>query len=623
MKTKTCFLIILLLILTLNIMIVSASDMNQTKSDNITLSDEFILKENTTSDTLSENIDSNDTVGENTSQIIKTNPKITLKSKSVKSKDTITVYLKNATGSPLKAKLNIVFNNKKSSVYTNSKGIAQIKVNHPAKTYKLTISYAGDNQSNPITKQFNIKVSKLSTKINTYTNFLIKGKYLYFYLADQWGDAVSGKKITLKFAGKTYTKTSNKKGRVSIKINKYPSKYSIKTNFKGDNQFKSSSKILKFYVVTSKSLTISNSKLLTEGYLRIYLKDSVYGSSKKTVKITIGSKKFTKKTNGEGIIVLKPNVAAKTYTVKAKLGKYYVSKKIKCIEGKVKDPLKENISLKNGVPDIDVMPGNYVMGDGKATYTLTKAQYKEVIKRDSYCLFLNNKLPKYTFFKTKSHPNTNHIIKREKWNVIERAVNLKLVYNKHWPGEVKVSLKGKAYTYSEVRDVQDTSYTCGPTSASVCSQVLRHYISEQQFAKQMGTNSKDGTKCPWIVTGLEKNNFNCTYFYKATFNNALNELKKGGAALIFHANKHYVAILDISKDGKKVLVSNSYGSYDNIPTKWVKVSVMKNKFSVWEESLIVKLNYSLSKSTKESTNCFYNSMGTNWVRQNTNEGLIK
>lgn len=77
---------------------------------------------------------------------------------------------------------------------------------------------------------------------------------------------------------------------------------------------------------------------------------------------------------------------------------------MKCIEGNVKDPLKYNIPTKSGVPDIDVMPGNYVMGDNNARYTLTKIQYNEVIKRDSYCLFLNNKLSKYTFLKQKIIP---------------------------------------------------------------------------------------------------------------------------------------------------------------------------------------------------------------------------
>ena len=571
--------------------------------------------------------DANDTVNE--SDIVKSTPKITVKSTNLKSRDTLTVYLKNSSGAPLESK-NLVANigNKKYSIHTDSDGIANFNINLPAKTHKVSISFEGDENYNPVTESFNIKISKLSTKITCYTNFVMKGNYLYFYLTDQHSNPVSSKKIILKFRGKTYTKFTNKNGRVGIKIKSSPAKYSIKTKFKGDNQFKPSSKSLKFHVTLSKSIKIGNSKLLTNGYLRIYLKGPNKAAiSKKLVIVKVGGKKFKKRTTSEGIAVFKPKVASKNYTVTAQFGKLKAFKKIRCIEGNVKDPLKENISLKSGVPNIDFMPGSYVMGDDSATYTLTKAQYKEVIKRDSYCLFLNGKLSKYTFFKTKNHPNTNHIIKREKWNVIERAINTKIVKkNKHnyWPGVVKVSLKGKSYKYPEVRDVQSTSYNCGPTSASVCTQVLRNYYCEKYLAKQMGTNSKDGTKCPWIINGLNKNGFNATYFFKDTFDDALNEVKNGGCALIFHAPRHYVAILDVSKDGKKVLVSNSYGSYDNIGSKWIKVSYMKNKFSIWEESVVVKLNYNLDNSTKDSINCFYNSMGTNWNRHNTNQrmGLI-
>lgn len=624
MRLKTIIFASVLLILFLNIAVVSADDANVT--DNVTADDysEDISADLNQSDVPEVTSQVNQTADE--PKIVKSTPKITVKSTKVKSKDTLVVYLKNSSGNPLKSKKLVAsIGNKKYSAITNSKGVANFNMDLAAKTHKVTISFAGDDNYKQIAKKINLKVSKLSTKLTCYTNFVVRGNYLYFYLTDQNSNPVSSKKIIVNYKGKTLTKKTNKNGRIALKIKTNPGTYSMKTKFKADNQFKASSKYLKFYVTEARSLKIGNSKLLTNGYLRIYLKGLTKSAiSKKTITVTVGSQKFTKKTNSEGIIVFKPKMASKTYTVTVKFEKYKAFKKIKCVEGKVKDPLKENISLKNGVPNIDLMPGSYVMGDNSATYTLTKAQYKEVLKRDSYCLYLNGKLSKYTFFKTKSHPNTNHIIKRVKWNVIERAINAKIVSkNKHnyWPSEVKVSLKGKSYTYPEVRDVQSNAYNCGPTSASVCTQVLKNYYCERYLAKQMGTNPKDGTKCPWIISGLEKNGFNCTYFYKNTFDDALNELKNGGCALIFHAPRHYVAILDISKDGKKVLVSNSYGSYDNIPSNWVKVSTLKNKFSIWEESLIVKLNYKLSNSTKDSINCYYNSMGTNWSGHNTNQRM--
>ena len=238
-------------------------------------------------------------------------------------------------------------------------------------------------------------------------------------------------------------------------------------------------------------------------------------------------------------------------------------------------------------------------------------------------MFLNNKLTKYTFFKTTGHPNLNHIIKREKWNVIEKAINQKLVdANKHnyWPGSITVSLKGKSYSYPEIRDWQDTSYTCGPTSCSMCSQVLKNYLCEKYIAKHSGSSKAYGTACSGMVKALEKNNFKCTYYYRNSFSFALNELKKGGCALVFHARNHYVAILDISKDGKKVLVSNSYGSYDDIESKWLTVSYMKTRYyKNYDDGLIVRLNYKLGESTKNKIGFYYSSMGPNWFAKNTAE----
>ena len=616
MNIEKKVLLVLIIFLFVNIAAVSADDLNSTEYMELESDDSSELELQETSDDMSD--DNNETDE-------RTTPVISIESKTVDSKDTLEIYLTNSSGDALKSKnLTVGINNKMYSLTTNSKGIAKLGINLPAKSYKLTVSFDGDDDYNPVSKNFTVNVIKLKTKITESANFVVKGKYLYFYLTDSNGNSVSGKKIIIKFKGKTYTKKTNSNGRVGIKIKKSNSKYSISAKFKADNQYKSSYKNLKFYVTSSRSIKIGNSKLLTNGYIRIYLK--VAGKPlRKNVILTIGSNKFSKKANSEGIVVLKPEVKEGHYTVKAKVGKYYSKKNIKCFEGDVKDPLNESVPLKNGVPDVDLMPGSYVMGDDDAKYTLTKSQYKEVLKRDSYCLFLNGKLTKYTFFKTKSHPKLNHIIKREKWNVIERAINTKLVKknkNGYWPGKITVSLKGKSYTYPFVRDPQNTAYTCGPTSCSMCTQVLKNYLTESYIAKKAGSKPVEGTSCSDMIWVLQKNNYIVSYFYKSTFNKALNELKNGGTALVFHAQNHYVSILDISSDGKKVLVSNSYGSYDNIPTKWVKVSFMKKKFSTqWDDSMIVKLNYNLSNSTKDSINSYYNSFGTNWHKHNTHQSI--
>ena len=614
MHMRSNFVLISMFLLFASFTVVSAGDANST---------DVFQTANMTDEVPFESVQDlhNISQANESSQIAKDSPSITISSNTVSSIDSLDICLKNSTGSPLKSKsLNVSLNNKVQTLKTDSKGIAKLAINLDSKTYKLTISFGGDDDYNAVSKTFNLKVVKLKTKIVESANFVVKGNSLVFHLVDSNGNSVSGKKVTIRFNGKTYTKKTNSKGKVKLKIK---SSGSVKVKFKGDKKFKASSKKVYVHVTKSRSITIGNSKLLTNGYLRVYLKIDGKAVSKKVV-LTIGGKKLSKKANSEGIAIFKPKVDAKAYTVKAKVGKYYSAKSIKCFEGNVKDPLKEPIQYKNGKPDIDVMPGNYVMGDNNGKYTLKKSQYRDVLKRDSYCLFLNGKLTKYTFFKTKSHPKLNHIIKREKWNVIERTINTKLVKkNKigYWPGSVTVSLKGKSYTYPYVRDSQNTGYTCGPTSCSMCSQVLKNHVCEKAIAK-LSKTKRWGTSCENMIKAMSKKNFEATYFYKSTFSSALKELKNGGCALVFHANKHYVSILDISKNGKKVLVSNSYGSYDNIPTKWVKVSFMKKKFSPkWSESLIVKLNYKLSSSTQTSINSYYHSFGTNWLKHNTHQSI--
>ena len=465
--------------------------------------------------------------------------------------------------------------------------------------------------------------AKANLKLVNYSNFVKNGDTYHLYLTTSDGKAVANKKLSIDFNGKTYIKTTNSYGRVDMAVTSTATSNSMKVTFKGDNDYNSFSKTVDFYIDKSLSITIGNTKLLTNGYLRVYLSGPKSAIAYKTVKITIENKVFTKNTTAEGFIVIKPKLSAKTYTVTVNYKNYSVSKKIKCISGSVKDPLKTKIPVVNGKPDIDVMPSNYVMADNNAQYTLTKAQYKEVLKRDSYCLFLYGKLSKYTFFKTKALSKIYHVIKREKWNVIEQAINIKIVkknsYN-YWPSTITANLKGKSLTYSEVRDTQNTEYTCGPTSASVCSQVLKNYYSEKFFHTQ--THAPRGVNIPVLKKVLENNQFKATYFY--SMNYALKQLKKGGAALIAFLPKHYVTIIDVSKDGKKVLVSNSYGKYDvggnsKIPTNWVSLKKFNAKFQ--GIGLVVKLNYKLSQPVKNQVkNCYY-SMGINWARQNTNERI--
>ncbi len=463
--------------------------------------------------------------------------------------------------------------------------------------------------------------SKANLTITTTTNFAKSGATYKIGLTDLKGKVIPNKMLTIVYNGETFEKTTNTNGEVAIKVGSSTSTMDI--TFKGDSQYNGFAKSIKVYVENSITVTIGNAKLLTKGYLRVYLTGPANSINGKTVKVKIGNKVISKKTNDEGFVIFKPQASAGTYTITVTFENYTVSKVIKCIKGNVINPLKKAIPTVNGVPDIDVMPSFFVMANNDATYTLNKAQYQQTIKRDSYCLYLYGKLSKYTFFKTKTAPKIYHVIKREKWNVIERALNTKLVKNNkynYWPSTITASLKGKSYTYPVVRDVQNTEYTCGPTSASLCSQALKNYYSEKFFQKK--AHVTHGVNLNVLKRAVDNSNFKSSYFY--SMSTAIKQLAKGGCAVIAYLPNHYVSVIDVSKDGKKVLVSNSYGKYDvggdsKIPTGWVSLTKFNKKFR--GVGLIVKPNYKISKTVKTKINCFYKSMGIKYKLQNTNERI--
>lgn len=627
-KNQVKFALILLIFALFCISAVCAEDINSTGTLTVDYADEEIES----------NVDLDES-GEGEVLGDKETPSIHVNSTEVTTGGEIEISLKDSNNASLANKdLTAIINDEDHKISTNDNGIALLKLSLPAKSYILQVIFKGDDVYSPINETFNIDVLKMDTILTPIGSSVIYGKYFYSYLTDAYGTSIDGAELSFKINGKTYTVNTNANGRAGLKITLASGKYSLVIGYDGNEYYNSISKTINLIVRASTSLVVGNSILLTNGYLRIYMKSNEQSAiSKKTVKITINNKVYTKRTNSEGIIVFKPKRGTGTLKITVEfggttyVGESSAQKQVKGIKGNPRNPFISKISLRNGVPNVDYMFGSYVMADGDMKYSLTKAQYKAVIKRDSYCLYLNNKLSKYTVFKSKAEPKLSHIIKREKWNVIERAINTKIVKknkNGYWPGTITVSLKGKSYTYPEVRDVQNTGYTCGPTASSMCTQVLRNYYCEKYLAQNGDATPSEGSSTKGLKRALEKFNFKCSIYYKSSFNKALKQLKKGGSALVFHTWGHFVSILDISKDGKKILVGNPSGDYDygshDIPTKWLTVSYMKKRFNNYDTSgLIVKLKYNLKKATKKNVNNFYYSMGTKWSRQNTNERLVQ
>jgi len=628
-KNHVKFAFILMIFAVLSVSFVSASDLNSTDA----------LMSDDTADAieLSDNLDEIKADGDTQE---KQTPTVQINASKLTTGEEIEISLHDPDddSSLINKNLTATINQKEHNLFTNDQGIARLKMDLPGNTYVLNVSFIGDDDYAPVSQTFDIKVYNIITELDIGKTSLVNGEKLRAYLKDIHGNPLLDVPVSFKVDGKTYTYDTNSDGRAAYTVNLGLGKHSVTINYGGNGYYYPISQTVDINVLRITSIVIGNSILLTNGYLRIYLKSSVLSEvANKPVKITINNKVYNKKTNSEGFLVFKPYQGKGTLNIKVEFagtstaGPSVATKQVTGIKGDAKNPMKSRIPLRNGVPDVDYMTWRYVMADGDMKYTVLKAQYKEVLKRDSYCLFLNKKLSKYTFFKSKAQPKFYHVIKREKWNVIERAINTKIVKknkNGYWPYQVTANLKGKSYTYPEVRDVQNTGYTCGPTSCSMCSQVLRNYYCEKYLGQKAGSNSYSGSSTSGLKKALEKCNFKCSYFYKSSFNKALKQLKKGGCALVFHTWNHYVSILDISKDGKMVLVGNPSGDYDygshDIPTNWLSVSHMKGRFNDYDTSgLIVKLKYSLGKYAKNKINNFYYNMGSKWTRQNVNERLVQ
>lgn len=108
----------------------------------------------------------------------------------------------------------IIINGVTYDIKTNNNGIAVLKINLIPGTYDVTAEYNGVKVTDKVTvkhviKIKNIKVKKSAKKLKIKVTLKkVDGKYL------------KGKKITLKFRGKTYTAKTNNKGVATFKINK-------------------------------------------------------------------------------------------------------------------------------------------------------------------------------------------------------------------------------------------------------------------------------------------------------------------------------------------------------------------------------------------------------------------
>ena len=224
---------------------------------------------------------------------------------------TVKVKLLNKFGyAPGKGKI-ITFkvNGKSYTAKTNSKGIASLKLPSLKEgVYTVSYKFAGNNfyKASSTKSQVTIIPSKTPTFTVKSTTTFGKGAGTSFKLALTSGSvALSGKEITIKIDGTTYTKTTDAKGIVSLPIDLDIGKYTITYTNKGDSKVNSKTGSSEINVVkrNSTSLTWKSSASFYQGKetFSILLLDSNKNAiSGATVKLVADSKTYTATTSSTG-----------------------------------------------------------------------------------------------------------------------------------------------------------------------------------------------------------------------------------------------------------------------------------------------------------------------------------
>ena len=233
------------------------------------------------------------------------------------------VTLSDNNSSPIANKsVAFTFNKVVSNATTDENGVAKLKINSNPGEYTVENSTRIQVIASSVSK---IKAPSYTAYIgvtNTYTVTLTAGD-----------TPLANRPVTFKLNGKTYSKKTNSKGQASININLAKGSYTLSYSYNGEqniNPVSGTSKItvkkgMPTKMVRADSEIYRNKKT---SYFKIKLTDS-RGTPLKSKKVilTLKGKKYTKKTNANGIASLKIKLKIGKYNIKASFSKTNVYNK--------------------------------------------------------------------------------------------------------------------------------------------------------------------------------------------------------------------------------------------------------------------------------------------------------
>lgn len=251
--------------------------------------------------------------------IEKNDTQIIIKTTDIVNGTNFNAYLQDSNGNPIAGeKLSFISDVKNYTCTTTSTGKAKLKINLDPGEYEFTVLFNGSDIYNSCQKKVTITVFKNKAKLSLESSKVYQGNYITAYLKNAFGKAYKNQTISFIINGKTYNKTTDSDGKVTLKIKLSPGTYNLTIYYPGYSVYPPINKSVSLKVKKNVAkLSISSKIVINKNYVYAYLKDAL-GKALASQKVTfkINGKKYVRKTDSKGKASLKINLKAKNYKLK-------------------------------------------------------------------------------------------------------------------------------------------------------------------------------------------------------------------------------------------------------------------------------------------------------------------
>lgn len=237
--------------------------------------------------------------------------------------ETFKVKFLKANGKALAKKyVKIKFRGKTYKLKTNANGIATLSLKKVKKGTYNVVCHNNDGLSK--TFKINVYQRKASTKLTSkdYTFLPDEKRVIKVKLTTALDDTSNvGKVIKIRINGKTYSKKTDGDGVASLDLSSFKKGiYNVQYSYEGSKYFKASksTKSVKIFDTTNTRLTVKST--IRFGYgagtsLKVAYTAGGVPLAKKTVKLVINGKTYSKTTDANGIVAVPINLAIGSYNV--------------------------------------------------------------------------------------------------------------------------------------------------------------------------------------------------------------------------------------------------------------------------------------------------------------------